>query len=63
MSIISVLGQVLTKRNKLKTVQQISWTIKLMEKKYPALDRLTEEELNELLTIYNKLIDEIKKID
>lgn len=61
MSKIQTYSSLLSIRNKLKKVQQLSWAINKIEQRYD-MDTLTDIELVELIEVYENLIDELEII-
>ena len=61
MSDIERYAQLVKLRDLLKDVQQLSWNINNIEKKFP-LESAGYEEYNDLLNVYTKLGEEIEGI-
>jgi len=55
-----VYAKLLKLRPALKTIQQISWEIGALDKRFP-LTNLTPDEITDLLGIYQDLIDKAKE--
>ena len=58
---IVVLKKLIKLRNTLDAVSQISWSFSMLNKQHP-ISSLTETEAQELITSYEELMDELKKL-
>lgn len=61
MNSIKTYSELLSIRNKLKKVQQLSWSINKIEQRFD-VDTLNDNELEDLLKVYESLIDELEII-
>lgn len=59
MNKIELYSKILSVRTKLKRLQQVSWNINQLEKKYQ-LDDLEDDEMEYLLSAYLSYIDELE---
>lgn len=55
------LAKLLRVRNSMKALQQISWTISQIEKRY-SVDNITENQAKEAVEVYTEFIPKIKRI-